>query len=213
MSEDTISRQAVIEINRSYHGQMPNEVNHRIWKEINELPSAQPDSKETSSTHKALDTISRQAALNALSRGSGCGASCHRAIKALPSAQPETHEERTETHACDLISRQAATEAIENIDWYHLRDGVMVHGANSKEDEPLYKAEDVYNVLNDMPSAQPEIIRCRDCRHFEHDHPYIIQGVPVLGHEVCNAWGNGCKTDENGYCFLAERRTNEQDSE
>ena len=35
------------------------------------------------------DTISRQAALNALSRGSGCGASCHRAIKALPSAQPE----------------------------------------------------------------------------------------------------------------------------
>ena len=43
MSEDTISRQAVIEINRSYHGQMPNEVNHRIWKEINELPSAQPD--------------------------------------------------------------------------------------------------------------------------------------------------------------------------
>ena len=40
---DLISRQAVIEINRSYHGQMPNEVNHRIWKEINELPSAQPE--------------------------------------------------------------------------------------------------------------------------------------------------------------------------
>lgn len=54
-----------------------------------ELPSAQPDSKELSFTHKALDTISRQAALNALSRGNGCGASCHRAIKALPSAQPE----------------------------------------------------------------------------------------------------------------------------
>lgn len=40
---DLISRQAVIEINQSYHGQMPNEVNHRIWKEINELPSAEPD--------------------------------------------------------------------------------------------------------------------------------------------------------------------------
>ena len=40
---DLISRQAVIEINQSYHGQMPNEVNHRIWKEINELPSAQPE--------------------------------------------------------------------------------------------------------------------------------------------------------------------------
>ena len=42
---DLISRQAVIEINRSYHGQMPNEVNNRIWKEINELPSAQPERK------------------------------------------------------------------------------------------------------------------------------------------------------------------------
>ena len=40
---DLISRQAVIEINRSYHGQMPNEVNHSIWKEINELPSVQPE--------------------------------------------------------------------------------------------------------------------------------------------------------------------------
>lgn len=40
---DTVSRQAVIEINQSYHGQMPNEVNHRIWKEINELPSTQPE--------------------------------------------------------------------------------------------------------------------------------------------------------------------------
>ena len=53
------------------------------------------------------------------------------------------------------------------------------------------------------------LIRCKDCKHFEYDHPYVIQGVPVLGHEVCNAWGDGCKTNENGYCFLAERRTDE----
>ena len=60
-------------------------------------------------------------------------------------------------------------------------------------------------------TAEPEIIRCKDCKHFEYDHPYIIQGIPVLGHEVCNAWGDGCKTDENGYCFMAERRTDETD--
>lgn len=51
-----------------------------------------------------------------------------------------------------------------------------------------------------------EVIRCKDCKYFEYDHPYIIQGVPVLGHEVCTAWGDGCKTSEDGYCFLAERR-------
>lgn len=61
--------------------------------------------------------------------------------------------------------------------------------------------------VNALPPAQPKIVRCKDCKHFEHDHPYIIQGIPILGHEVCNAWGDGCKTDENGYCFLAERRT------
>lgn len=60
-----------------------------------------------------------------------------------------------------------------------------------------------------IPSAQPEIIRCKDCKHFHYDMPYIIQGIPVLGHEVCDAWGDGCKTDENGYCFLAERRTDD----
>lgn len=57
----------------------------------------------------------------------------------------------------DLISRAVAIEAMEAVDWYHINsDGQLVHGANSKEDEPLYKAEDVYKVLNDVPSAQPE---------------------------------------------------------
>lgn len=56
-----------------------------------------------------------------------------------------------------------------------------------------------------------ELIRCKDCRHFEYDHLYVVQGIPVLGHELCNAWGEGCKTSENGYCFLAERKTDETD--
>ena len=40
-----------------------------------------------------VEYIDRQAAINALSRGSGCGASCHRALKTLPSAdvQPVRH--------------------------------------------------------------------------------------------------------------------------
>lgn len=58
----------------------------------------------------------------------------------------------------DLISRVAAIEAMEDVDWYHINnDGQLIHGANSEGDEPLYKAEDVYKVLNDMPSAQPTL--------------------------------------------------------
>ena len=71
----------------------------------------------------------------------------------------------------------------------------------------------VDRLRNDPESEWAIIIRCKDCKHFEYDHPYIIQGIPVLGHEVCNAWGDGCKTNENGYCFMAERRTDENNNE
>ena len=73
-------------------------------------------------------------------------------------------------------------------------------------DDTNYTVGYLHDVICNLPSAQPEIIRCKDCKHFEYDHPYIIQGIPVLGHEVCMAWGDRCKTDENGYCFMAERR-------
>lgn len=94
----------------------------------------------------------------------------------------------------DLISRQAAIDAIDA--WIQL----YVLGRTTAEVVSLQ------DVIRALPSAQPEIIRCKNCKYFEYDHPYIIQGIPVLGHEVCNAWGDGCKTDENGYCFMAERR-------
>lgn len=40
--EDCVSREEVIKINQKYHGYMPNEVNHKMWKEFNELSSVQP---------------------------------------------------------------------------------------------------------------------------------------------------------------------------
>ena len=100
----------------------------------------------------------------------------------------------------DYISRQAAIDALEQ----------------SKDKTAKGEVSGFYNAIIQkninrlirLPSADVvEVVHCKDCKHFEYDHPYIIQGIPVLGHEVCNAWGNGCKTDENGYCFMAERRT------
>ena len=54
-----------------------------------------------------------------------------------------------------------------------------------------------------------EIIRCKDCIHFEYDSYAKIDGIStpiIVAHEICNAWGNGCKTSENGYCFLAIKK-------
>ena len=123
---------------------------------------------------------------------------------------PETHEERTETHACDCIERQAVIEALEKVaelfPWRVPGNRDSYDRYNEAWNDAIGRAE---IEIEELPSAQPEIIRCKDCKHFEYDHPYVIHGVPVLGHEVCNAWGDGCKTDENGYCFLAERRTDD----
>ena len=57
----------------------------------------------------------------------------------------------------DLISRQAAIDAIDKTTWYHQnRNKDMVIGANSKEHQAWYKAEDVYKALESVPDALPE---------------------------------------------------------
>lgn len=55
----------------------------------------------------------------------------------------------------DLISKTAAIDAVEEIPWYHQnKNGEMVHGANSREHQAWYKADDIYHALYTLPSAQ-----------------------------------------------------------
>ena len=66
----------------------------------------------------------------------------------------------------DMVSRQAAIDAIEEVDWYHQnKNKDMVHGANSQEHQAWYKADDIYQALITLPSAQLEIkpIDYQDC--------------------------------------------------
>ena len=54
----------------------------------------------------------------------------------------------------DLIRRSDAIEAIELVDWYHQnRNKDIVSGANSREHQAWYKAEDIYEALEAVPSA------------------------------------------------------------
>lgn len=47
--------------------------------------------------------------------------------------------------------------------------------------------------------------RCKDCKHFEYDSMAKVDGIPlIVAHEICKKWGDGCKTSEDGYCFLFE---------
>lgn len=81
------------------------------------------------------------------------------------------------------------------------------------EDETLTVEVDTSNWTTEQWAAilgGVPIIRCKDCKHFELDHFENVSGVPlIVGHEICTKWGGGCKTDTNGYCFMAKRKEEE----
>ena len=52
-----------------------------------------------------------------------------------------------------------------------------------------------------------EVVRCKDCIYFELDHWANVNGQPlIVAHEICAAWGDGCKTKPDGYCNMGERK-------
>ncbi len=206
-SGELISRQAAYETLTEYYHHTT-EIQHKALREaLERVPDVQP----------CEDLISRKAAIDAVYKCADIFAGdmpvmvvksdAYEALAQLPSAQPEKRTENTrKTHGVclDTISRNAAIEAMEDVDWHHINsNGQLVHGANSKEDEPLYKAEDVYKVLNDIPSAQSEIVRCKDCRYMT-EHYDTDGNVPYW---TCSEWDSG--TDYDGFCHYAERRTDE----
>ena len=79
----------------------------------------------------------------------------------------------------DTISRQAAIEAVEKES--------QVDGAYGYMD-----TKSIVDLLNDLPSAQPEIIRCKDCTWF--DSP-----------RVCLRHGRFVENN-NWFCADGERR-------
>ena len=78
----------------------------------------------------------------------------------------------------DLISRQAVLDLI----------AVWAYDLCYKEDE-WRAAEEIEN----LPSAQPEIVRCKDCEFYTEEERWCRR----LG--LCGAF------DQDGYCSHAER--------
>lgn len=65
----------------------------------------------------------------------------------------------------EYIEREALREEMEGTDWYHInKNGKLTSGASGIE-EALYKAEDVYGVINKQPAADVvEVVRCKNCK-------------------------------------------------
>ena len=93
---------------------------------------------------------------------------------AQPNLQPTCNNLAT-----DAISRTAALDLIAD---YDLSMGQVVRGIHA------------------LPSAQPEIIHCRDCKHHHYDN----SGIPY-----CDRIDYGYGWKEDDFCSMAERRTDE----
>ena len=112
----------------------------------------------------------------------------------------------------DLIERQAAIDAL----WKALYEYEDETEKQFLESEELDVGEwighrifvqnmndiDRQTILN-LPSAQPEIIRCKDCRYYQDNN----DGYP---HINCK-WDANETPDADDFCSGAERRTDGSD--
>ena len=93
----------------------------------------------------------------------------------------------------DLISRQAAIDALaEGMPLSYTPDG------SHPADEGIFMVQEIYadciQTLEELPSAQPEIIRCRNCKFASGDS------------RICMKFGHS-PIGELDFCAWAERRT------
>ena len=101
----------------------------------------------------------------------------------------------------DCISRQTVLSKIKEVcfseEWVQFR---VDNGSNGQRDFLI-------NYIEQLPSVTPrsKMGQCKDCKYFEYDSFAKVDGIPlIVAHEICSKWGDGCKTKEDGYCFLFE---------
>lgn len=114
------------------------------------------------------------------------------ALKQLPPIHPVNNSEMP--NSSDVISRQAAIDALADM--------------HCKSDEDGYVwiiRSDAWARIDALPSAQPENIRCAECKWFQcnmRQDGYLPKGVDEF---ECRHWCGYC--DPTDFCSYAERRT------
>ena len=86
---------------------------------------------------------------------------------------------------------------------YHIRYSIDIGADITLTNE---EGEEIIKALEQGPKTG----HCKDCKYFEYDSVEKVDGIPlIVAHEICNKWGDGCKTREDGYCFLFEPQESE----
>lgn len=122
-------------------------------------------------------------------------------LERLPSAQPEIEERMSETEQNvpndDFISRKRAIDAIEAVFPVdpmksEYAQGIACGAALAK------------TYVEQLPSAQPEIVRCNSCKYWTQSTGEM-KGYGLGRCDFHDADLVAC----NGFCYWAERRTDE----
>jgi len=109
----------------------------------------------------------------------------------LPSAQPEKRME-TNGVCLDAISRQMAIDAVDKyVDKFDCIDKNFLDGLKTTK-----------KILNDLPSVQPEIIRCKDCKWYDMtDAGGTIEPIVYKCRRGSRLW-----REPHDFCSRAERK-------
>ena len=169
--KDCISRQAAIEINRSYHGQMPNEVNHRIWTEINELPSAQPE--------PCVDTI--DALDESIKHFDDMAEECRRNANIERNDYMDMRDDAAEYKQLSIW--------LNELKW--LRERFQSQPDMSEYSDKLWR--NAYE--RGKAEAQAEIVRCKDCKYY-HDSDGCFFSTAETGDDGFCHWAERRTDDE-----------------
>ena len=97
----------------------------------------------------------------------------------------------------DCISRSAAIDELKRISFSHWFECGEYLSEDTREIE-IISSSKALEAIEALLSAQPEIIRCKDCKYCEHW--YADKGRCFLWHE------SGIDVFGNGFCNYAERR-------
>ena len=104
----------------------------------------------------------------------------------------------------DAISREAVLSKIKEVcfskEWTQFRVNNGSHG----------QRDFIIDYIEKLPPVTQKSGKCKNCKYFEYDSVAKVDEVPlIVAHEICNKWGNGCKTSEDGYCYLFEPQESE----
>lgn len=95
----------------------------------------------------------------------------------------------------DLISRRAAIDKVE--EWIETYNS----GRGGKRERDAIKR--VISRIKKLPSAEPEIIRCKDCKYASPNGKYGCKAYHFKLYETH-------EMNADDYCSRAERRTDDE---